>query len=134
MPIRRDIYSDQTGWADHFNPFDEAGGFNQRGEWMALMSDTRPIWSAAWIESRDELLDAYQTIRALPGFRQRAMLSLQKLSDVPVTMADVEQRRTDRTVIEKASGDIADWTARDRISWSTRFRSHYAQVAAEARQ
>jgi ABC-type Fe3+ transport system substrate-binding protein len=133
MPARRDVYADQAGWADHFNPFDEAGGFNQRGEWMALMSDTRPIWSAAWIDSRDDLLDAYQAILTLPDAPRRTAL-LAKLSDVPVTMNDVEQRRTERTSVEKSSGDIADWTARNRIAWSTRFRNHYAQVAAEARR
>jgi ABC-type Fe3+ transport system substrate-binding protein len=132
MPIRRDVYADQTGWADRFNPFEEAGGFNQRGEWMALMSDTRPIWSAAWIDSRDELLDAYQRILAIQDTATRSSL-LAKLSDIPVTLTDVENRRTQRTAVEKSNDDIADWTARDRIAWSTKFRNHYAQVAAEAR-
>ena len=36
-PIRQDVYGDQTDWADHTNPFAEAGGFNQRPEWT-----TRP--------------------------------------------------------------------------------------------
>src|SRR5205085_10575362 len=49
MPVRRDVYEDQRDWADHINPFDEARGFNQRGAWMALFSDSRPIWVAAWI-------------------------------------------------------------------------------------
>ncbi|HEY8749488.1 MAG TPA: ABC transporter substrate-binding protein [Tepidisphaeraceae bacterium] len=133
MPIRRDVYVDQTGWADHFNPFEDAGGFNQRGEWMALLSDTRPIWNAAWIDSRDDLLDAYQAILALGDSTKRTSL-LGRLADLPVTLKDVEQRRDDRTAIEKAGGDINDWTARDRIAWSSRFRQHYEKVAAEARQ
>jgi len=98
MPIRRDVYANQTGWADHFNPFDDAGGFNQRGEWMALMSDTRPIWTAAWIDSRDDLLDAYEKILSIKDPARRASL-LAKLSDIPVTLTDIETRRTQRTAI-----------------------------------
>jgi hypothetical protein len=132
MPIRRDVYGDQTGWADHFNPFDEAGGFNQRGEWMALMGDTRPIWDAAWIDSRDALLDAYSQILNVsdPSLRQQLLL---KLADVPVTMKDVENRRSERTHIEDTHGDIFDWTARQRIFWGNRFREHYARVAAQVK-
>lgn len=132
MPVRRDVYADQTGWADHFNPFDEAGGFNQRGEWMALFSDTRPIWNAAWIDARDALLDAYQAVLALPDANRRANL-LAKLADVPIAMKDVENRMSERLALEKSKGDVNDWTARDRIGWSRTFRAHYAKVAAEAR-
>jgi ABC-type Fe3+ transport system substrate-binding protein len=132
MPIRRDVYADQTGWADHFNPFDEAGGFNQRGEWMALMSDTRPIWDAAWIDSRDGLLDAYSRILLVPDESRRRQL-LERLADVPVTMKDVESRRTERTRIEETRGDIFDWTARQRIGWGNRFRDHYARIAAQTK-
>lgn len=132
MPIRRDVYGDQTGWADHFNPFDEAGGFNQRGEWMALMGDTRPIWDAAWIDSRDALLDAYIKILNVSDLTLRRQL-LDQLADVPVTMKDVENRRTERTHIEDAHGDIFDWTARQRIFWGNRFREHYARVTAQVK-
>ena len=56
-PIRHDVYDgDRTGWADDADPFDQtAKAFNQRGDWMALFGDTRPIWVAAWIDSRDAL-------------------------------------------------------------------------------
>jgi ABC-type Fe3+ transport system substrate-binding protein len=132
MPIRRDVYADQTGWAGHFNPFDEAGGFNQRGQWMALMGDTRPIWDAAWIDSRDALLDAYSRILNVPDPSRRRQL-LTQLADVPVTMKDVENRRSERTHIEDTHGDIFDWTARQRIFWGNRFRQHYARVAAQVK-
>ena len=46
-PIRRDVYADRRGWADDVNPFEAAGNFNQRAEWMGLFADTRPIWVAA---------------------------------------------------------------------------------------
>lgn len=131
MPIRRDVYANQAGWADHFNPFDEAGNFNQRGEWMALMGDTRPIWDAAWIDSRESLLAGYAAVlRVTDESKRRALLA--ELANVPVAMKDVENRRAERTKIEASHGDIFDWTARQRIEWGDRFRAHYARVAMEA--
>lgn len=131
MPVRRDVYANQTGWADHFDPFDEAGNFNQRGEWMALMGDTRPIWDAAWIDSRGALLGAYAKILRVPDLARRDAL-LAQLADVPVTMKDIETRRAERTKLEETHGDTFDWTARQRIFWGDRFRSHYARVAGRA--
>ena len=131
MPARRDVYADQAGWADHFNPFDDAGGFNQRGEWMGLMSDTRPIWDAAWVDSRDALLDAYGKILGVPDERKRERL-LADLADVPVTMKDIEDRRAERQRIEGAHADVNYWNAQQRITWGNRFREHYAIVARRA--
>jgi len=132
MPVRRDVYADQTGWADHFNPFEEAGDFNQRGEWMATMSDTRPVWNAAWIDSRDALIASYQTILRVSDLRRRADL-LAKLADVPITLHEIEQIRTDRQRLEKEHADLDKWRAQQRIEWGRRFRDHYAQVARQAR-
>ena len=132
MPIRRDVYADQTGWADHFDPFDEAGNFNQRGDWMALMSDTLPIWAAAWIDSRDALVASYQQILQVKGPVRRSAL-LAALADLPVTMHDVEQDRSARTHLEQTHGDVDEWRARNRIRWSKRFREHDEQVAVQAR-
>lgn len=131
MPVRRDVYADQSGWADHFNPFDEAGNFNQRGEWMASMSDTRPIWDAAWVDSRDALLDAYQRIIAVSDANRREAL-LRELADVPVTLKDIEDRRAERQHIEASRGDIFYWNARQRIFWGNRFREHYAAISKRA--
>lgn len=131
MPIRRDVYSNQAGWADHFDPFNEAGNFNQRGEWMALMSDTMPIWDAAWIDSRDALRDAYESILKVPDANRRAEL-FEKLSQLPITMRDVEMRRTQRMALEQSQGDVFAWQARDRLNWANRFRDHYRSVATEA--
>lgn len=131
MPIRSDVYADQSQWADHFNPFEEAGGFNQRGEWMALLSDTRPIWNAAWIDSRDALLDSYAKILKLPDEQRRAAL-LRELADVPITMKDVEDRRAERMKLEADHADVNNWNAQQRIMWGDRFRSHYAMVAKNA--
>jgi ABC-type Fe3+ transport system substrate-binding protein len=132
MPIRKDIYSNQTGWADHFDPFTEAGGFNQRGEWMALMGDTLPVWEAAWIDSRDALIDAYGRILHVSDPTLRSKL-LRELADVPVTMQDIEQRRAERLQMEKTHADVFDWLARDRIAWGNRFRAHYRSVVSQIR-
>lgn len=131
MPIRRDVYADQTGWADHFNPFNEAGGFNQRGEWMALLTDTRPIWDAAWIDSRDALLSAYATILRAPAERRTQLL--RELADGPVSMKDIEARRVRRMKLEASHADIYQWQAEQRIFWGNRFRDHYAKVAGRAK-
>jgi hypothetical protein len=131
MPIRLDVYANQTGWADHFDPFKEAGGFNQRGEWMALMSDTRPIWDAAWIDSREELLATYRRILSVSDPTRRDGL-LRELALVPVTMRGVEHRRAERLRVEETHADIFDWTARDRINWGNVFREHYRAVGARA--
>jgi hypothetical protein len=132
MPIRRDVYADQTGWADHFNPFEEAGDFNQRGEWMATMSDTRSVWDAAWIDTRDALVQSYQTILRTSDPRKRSEL-LAKLADLPITLHEVEQIRTDRQRLDKQHADLDEWRARQRIEWGNRFREHYAHIAAQAR-
>jgi ABC-type Fe3+ transport system substrate-binding protein len=129
MPIRRDVYQDQTGWADHFNPFEEAGGFNQRGEWMALMGDTLPFWEAAWIDSRDALIDSYSKILRVKDMVLRERL-LMSLSDLPVTLHDVEDRRAARLQLQQTHGDIDEWNARQRIQWGNRFRKHYQDVAS----
>jgi ABC-type Fe3+ transport system substrate-binding protein len=131
MPIRPDVYADQSGWADHFNPFDEAGGFNQRGEWMALMTDIRPIWDVAWIDSRDALIAAYRKILRVQDPARRARL-LDQLADLPVTMRDIENRRDERTRLENEHADVYDWQARQRINWADVFRNHYRAVASQA--
>lgn len=132
MPIRRDVYADQTGWADHFNPFDEAGNFNQRGQWMALMGETIPIWDAAWIDSRDALVSSYGTILRATDLARREQL-LRELANVPVTMQEVENQRTTRARFKQQGADVDEWGAKQRIMWGRRFREHYGHVAAQAR-
>lgn len=130
MPIRRDVYQAQTGWADRFNPFEEAGGFNQRGEWMALMGDTLPFWEAAWIDSRDALIDTYSKILLVRDVALRERL-LSSLADLPVTLHDVEDRRAARLKLQQSHGDVDEWNARQRIQWGNRFRRHYQDVASQ---
>ena len=131
MPIRRDVYADQSGWADHFNPFDEAGNFNQRGQWMALMSETIPIWDAAWIDSRDALVMSYRAVLGVTDRAKREHL-LRQLADVPVTMQEVEDQRTTRAQLKQQGADMDEWSAGQRIMWGQRFRKHYARVAAQS--
>jgi iron(III) transport system substrate-binding protein len=91
-PVRQDVYGDRSEWTDDVNPFEEAGGFNQRAEWGTLFSDVRPVWAAAWIDTREDLKRAYAKIRALPDPQLRDVL-LKKLADLPVQLQDVAENR-----------------------------------------
>jgi len=129
-PIRRDVYTDRTHWADDVDPFALAGGFNQRAEWFGLFADTRTLWAAAWIDSRDTLKQAYAAILAVGDETRRGQL-LTELADLPIERADVEQLARKRAELERT--DSADeWKARRRIDWAGRFRGHYAQIQAAA--
>jgi iron(III) transport system substrate-binding protein len=133
-PIRRDLYApgtDRSGWADDFNPFDESGGFNQRGEWMALFGDTRPIWAAAWIDSRDALRSSYAKILAVRDDARRSAL-LAELADLPISMSQVAALRDQRKQLEATGADTDVWKAEQRQGWAQTFREHYATVAGEA--
>jgi ABC-type Fe3+ transport system substrate-binding protein len=129
-PIRQDVYANQTGWADDFNPFTSSGGFNQRGEWMALFSDVRPIWAAAWIDSRDALKQSYATILAVKDPMQRRDL-IAELADLPIKRSDVRHLQQERRKRHN-SPDYSEWAARQRIDWAKTFRAHYARTAAQA--
>jgi iron(III) transport system substrate-binding protein len=135
MPIRRELYGPQVNhanWTDDGNPFKTAGGFNQRGEWMALFTDTRPIWVAAWIDARDALREAYSTILAVRDTQQRESL-IDRLADLPIEMSDVDKIRTKRKELEKSAGELDLWRATQQIEWAEKFRKHYREVEAEAR-
>ena len=131
MPIRRDAYADRAGWADDANPFTTANGFNQRGEWMALFGDSRPVWVAAWIDSRDALTAAYAKIVAIPDPARQAAL-IDRLANLPITMDDVKALRDHRKELEKSHGDLDSWRANQQIDWAAKFRRHYQTVADEA--
>jgi hypothetical protein len=128
-PIRRDVYADRTNWADDVNYFEEAGGFNQRGEWMSTFTDTRMIWAAAWIDSRDVLQKTYRRILQLNDVRHRNAL-LAELADLPISLADVQEmpRRMER----EAGGNVDEWRARIRLEWANRFRRHYKEMFDKA--
>ncbi len=129
-PIRRDVYQNQQGWADDFNPFTASGGFNQRGQWMVLFSDIRPLWAAAWIDSRDSLKQAYAAILAVQDPQRRRDL-IAELADLPITRADVRNLQKERKQHRNAP-NASEWTARQRIDWAKKFRAHYAKTAAQA--
>ncbi len=130
-PIRRDVYVDQTHWSDTDNPFQAAGGFNQRAEWMALFGDVRPLWAAAWLDGRESLKSAYATVLAVKDEPTRAAL-IARLADLPITMADVAAQRAQRKKIEAAGDDIEQWKVQSRMDWAKKFRAHYAAVADAA--
>jgi ABC-type Fe3+ transport system substrate-binding protein len=130
-PIRRDLYSeDQSNWTDTTNPFAAARAFNMRGEWMALFADVRPIWAAAWIDSRDDLLRCYSAILAVPDTARRQAL-LSELADVPLTMQDVQADNTTRKQKE-AAGNADEWKARSRLEWAEKFRRFYNHLESQA--
>ena len=130
-PIRRDVYADQTHWADDVNPFALAGGFNQRAEWFGLFADTRTLWAAAWIDSRDALKQAYLAILAVKDEHKRERLRME-LADLPIERTDVEQLAAKRAELERTGG-ADEWKARQRIDWANRFRAHYEKVMAETK-
>ena len=118
-PIRRDLYpphSDQKGWADQVDPYRDAGGFNQRGDWMQGFSQTRMIWSAAWIESREALQEAYAAVREVEDPQRRAEL-IRELADLPVEYGDVLNTKTDSD---------------SRLRWAKKFRGHYLRIEERA--
>jgi hypothetical protein len=129
-PIRRDVYDDQRGWESLGNPFVDAGGFNQRNDWMALYSDTIPIWDAAWIDSRDELLAAYRAVLAVPDLARRELL-LAELADLPIEMIDVAAIRDQRR--QMSPDRLDEWKVLTQIAWAKKFRAHYEAVESEAR-
>lgn len=131
MPIRRDVYANRTDWADDADPFTLAKGFNQRGEWMGLFTDSRPMWVAAWIDSRDALQDAYGKILAVSDPVRRAQL-IDKLADLPIDMQAVGDLQKERDRLEQSHGDVDLWRARQQIDWAERFRRHYREVAEQA--
>ena len=130
-PVRRDLYADRTGWTDDVDPFESARGFNERPEFMALFSDTRPVWTAAWIDSRESLKSAYAKILRVTDERRRDAL-IAELANLPITMADVARARDQRKRLESAGGSAEEWKARNRVDMVKTFRAHYDRVAALA--
>ena len=132
-PVRRDVYADQRDWADHANPFEEAGGFNQRAEWMAQLTDLRMVWAAAWVDGREPLLRASAAVLGVADPARRAALRAE-LAAVPMAMADLDGLRGERKRRESSDpASLESWKARQRIEIADRFRRHYAAVAEEAR-
>ena len=131
-PVRRDLYSDRRDCSDDVNPFEEAGGFNQRGEWMSLFTDTRPIWAAAWLDSRESLKRAHRAVLGVQDAQKRDEL-LAKLADLPIEMADVQKERDLRRAAAR-EGDAPLHAAERRMWWAQRFREHYGDVERLAKR
>jgi ABC-type Fe3+ transport system substrate-binding protein len=129
MPVRWDVYTNQQGWGRHGDPFLQAGGFNERGEWMALMTETRLIWLAAWIDSRDEMESAYRAARSVADPGRRAEL-IAKLADLPIEMSDVADLHTHSKTL--GANQIDEWRTRTEIAWAEKFRRHYRAVKESA--
>jgi ABC-type Fe3+ transport system substrate-binding protein len=133
-PVRSDVYTDQSDWADHTNPFREAGGFNQRGEWMAQMTELRLVWAAAWVDGREGLRDADHAVLAVGDPARRAALRAE-LARVPITMADVAAIRDERKKREGTDAvGLEIWKAEKRVELAEKFRRHYRDVKAAAQR
>lgn len=133
LPVRQDVYADQSNWSDRDNPFTQAHGFNQRAEWMGLFGDLRTLWYCAWIDARDALKDAYRDILAVKDTVRRDQL-LTELANLPLEMRDVEQLRVRRRELASQGGDVDEWRARQQIDLAERFRDHYRRIGAEAQE
>jgi len=134
LPIRRDVYQDKGGWADpEANPFEESGGFNMRLDWMRLFSDVRPVWAAAWIDSRSALKEAYEEILEVKDEARRDRL-LFDLSDLPIEMKDVAEQNATRRTLEEEKKDARLWMTKQRVDWANTFREHYRLVGEKARR
>ena len=97
-----------------------------------MFSDTRPVWTAAWIDSRETLKSSYKTILKVADVARRDAL-IAELANLPITMADVAAARDKRKEIESAGRSAEEWKARNRIQMVKDFRAHYERVAAKAR-
>lgn len=130
LPIRRDVYADRTGFADADNPFEIAEGFNMRQRWMRQLSRLLPIWAAAWLDSKSSLDEAYRAVLAVGDGERRERLRFE-LSDIPVEYDEVLQPVAPAGA---AGSDQRLRAARERASYSERFRAHYRDVLAHAEE
>jgi ABC-type Fe3+ transport system substrate-binding protein len=131
-PVRQDVYttSNRDTWTHpDLNPFTDAMGFNQRSEWMTLFSQIKVVWATSWIDSREELKDAYKTILAVPDKSRRNEL-LARLADIPLTYADVEAWQKEVAALKP--NDVDRYNAVKRREMAELFRKHYRSVAAQA--
>jgi iron(III) transport system substrate-binding protein len=131
-PVRIDLYQDRTNWTDDLNPFVDSHGFNDRADFAALFSDTRPVWTAAWIDSREALKSAYAAILRVGDVKRRDEL-LVELADFPITMQDVANARAHRKRLEDSGENAEEWKAKNRIEMTKAFRAHFDRVRAKAR-
>lgn len=130
-PVRKDAYTDTANWTHpRLNPFSDALGFNQRGEWNALFSETRSlVWAASWIDTRVQLKDTYKSILAVENESKRAAL-LAELANIPITYQELEKIRADLKAVPKDKSDEAK--AQARIDMANRFREFYSRLKVKA--
>jgi iron(III) transport system substrate-binding protein len=135
LPVRRDVYRDRTQWADDTDPFETAQGFNLRKDWMSLFRETRELWAAAWIDNHGALRQTYHDVLAVPDAARRADL-LDRLSELPIEMAEVAASKARREALEQAGAssgaDVRLLQAELRLSWAKRFAAHYLRVREAA--
>ena len=127
LPVRRDVYADRTDWSDDVNPFEEVGGFNQRGSWMGEFSQTRWVWQAAWIEAGDALDAAWQAVLSAPAERRAGLTAM--LRDLPVEWDGETGWDAVRALRAEAKaqpeGAESLFEANARAELARRFRAHY---------
>lgn len=132
LPIRPDVYADQTNWTDYVNPFEQAHGFNQRNDWMGLFSDTRTVWTAAWIDTRDDLKSAHEAVLNVKDPNRRAAL-LTDLATLPIQMSDLAATAAERKKLEQdPHSDLEGFAAQKQIELAKKFREHYQEIKRQA--
>jgi ABC-type Fe3+ transport system substrate-binding protein len=131
-PIRRDVFDDTSDWADQNNPFDDVGGFNQRGAWMSGFSQLRAVWRAAWIESNTELDKAYEAVLAVDDPARRDAL-LEELADLPVKHGDVRAIRAEvKRIEDENEAAVSSYMAEMSSELAATFREHYRTIRDKA--
>lgn len=134
LPIRRDVYRDRRGWADDVDPFEQAGDFNLRPEWMQSFRELRLVWAAAWIDSKTALDAAHRQILRVRDPARRAAL-LEQLSDLPIELRELTSIAKRRRALEQSPDRASDprlFLAETRVELGARFRRHFDAVRERA--
>jgi hypothetical protein len=135
LPIRRDVYSDRSAFADDLDPFESAQDFNLRAEWLWLFKDLREVWAAAWLDTREALLAARDAIARVPDPGRRDALR-EQLTALPISLSELSEHKAERERLEAAGRSSAVdprlHKTRARLAWAQRFAQHYEAVRVAA--
>ena len=102
-------------------------------DFETLFTDTRPVWTAAWIDSRESLKSAYATrSSASPDVQRRDALHRRTRRPADHDGATSPTTAPSASSIEDAGGSAEEWKARNRIEMVKAFRAHYDRVGRKA--
>jgi hypothetical protein len=99
---------------------------------MDTFSELPQIWAAAWIDCRDDLLNATRQIMKVQDTVRRDEL-LFELSDIPVVRQNVDDEIAEEARITADHSQDPDvWRAKQRLNWAAKFSEHYNRIGQEA--